>query len=33
MFNQNGIYKVLLRISGDIKEIVVDDWIPINSYG
>lgn len=32
MFNENGIYKVLLRIHGEIREIVVDDWIPINAY-
>lgn len=31
MYNENGIYKVLLRIQGEIKEIVVDDWLPVNS--
>jgi len=32
LFNENGIYKVLLRVNGDIKEIVIDDWLPINAY-
>jgi calpain-15 len=32
MFNPQGIYKVVLRINGEIREYLVDDWIPVNSY-
>lgn len=32
-YNPNGIYKVTLRIDGVIQEILVDDFVPVNSNG
>lgn len=29
----NGIYKVTLRINGIIEEIIVDDYVPVNTAG
>lgn len=33
VYNPNGIYKVTLRVNGDIEEILVDDYIPVNNKG
>ena len=30
---KNGIYKVILRINGIVEEIVVDDYVPVDSRG
>lgn len=32
-FNPKGIYKVMLRIAGDVEEVIVDDYIPVNEEG
>ena len=29
-YNTTGIYKVMMRINGELEEIVVDDFIPVN---
>ncbi len=29
-YNPNGIYKVTMRLRGEVEEVVVDDFIPIN---
>jgi hypothetical protein len=29
----NGIYRVTLRISGVIQEIIIDDYVPVNKLG
>lgn len=30
---KNGIYRVTLRVNGVIEEILVDDYVPVNSRG
>ena len=30
---KNAIYRVLLRINGIIEEVIVDDFVPVNSKG
>ena len=32
-YNESGIYKVMLRINGELQQIVVDDFIPVNEDG
>jgi hypothetical protein len=32
-FNQAGIYNVPMLIDGEIEEIIVDDFIPVNEVG
>lgn len=32
-YNPEGIYKIQLRIDGVIQEIVIDDYIPVNTEG
>lgn len=32
-YNEEGIYKVTLRVNGLVEEVVVDDNIPVNQYG
>lgn len=29
-FNPSGIYKVTMRIHGELEEVLVDDFIPVN---
>lgn len=28
--NQSGIYKVQMRVNGNVEEVLVDDWIPLD---
>ena len=30
---KNAVYRVLLRINGIIEEVIVDDFVPVNSKG
>ena len=32
-YTPTGIYKVMMRINGELEEIVVDDFIPVNDQG
>lgn len=32
-FTPSGIYRVKLRVNGTIKEILIDDYIPVNKSG
>ena len=32
-FNPNGVYKCTLRIDGIIREILIDDYVPVNRAG
>ena len=32
-YNPSGIYKVALKIDGEITEILVDDYVPVNNNG
>jgi calpain-15 len=32
-YNPAGIYKVVMRINGELEEVVVDDFVPVNEHG
>jgi calpain-15 len=32
-FNPNGIYKLTLRVDGTVREVLVDDFVPVNGKG
>ena len=32
-YNPTGIYKITMRIHGELEEVLVDDFIPVNEEG
>ena len=32
-YNAAGIYKAVVRINGELEEIIVDDFVPVNKDG
>ncbi len=32
-YNPNGIYAVDMRVDGEVREIIVDDYVPVNEFG
>ena len=29
-YNEKGIYKIMMRFKGEIQEIIIDDYVPLN---
>lgn len=32
-FNKNGFYRINLRVNSEIKEILIDDFVPVHENG
>ena len=29
-YNEKGIYKLMMRYKGEIQEVIIDDYVPVN---
>jgi hypothetical protein len=32
-YNSSGIYRVLIKKHGEVQEVIVDDYVPVDKHG